>query len=204
MMNKIQYDNPCGIFVPFSFRLSEFWGGNWRIVWLTTDSFSCIYHANTDSPWGYFGINFFFFGKLVRLNSSALRACWLPPKRNNYKFPFKSIIWSISSIQSCLHHKSRDTIQCHLTLWMKLDLSSKHLPFLSFQTDHHTHDGISFHHLFWLLLPPLLIQQLNKSDVCSGIVQFMLVMLRNKFQIWAVNLQCNPGSFPCEVAQKST
>ena len=81
-------------------------------------------------------------------------------KRNNSRCPIKSIIWSISSIQSCLHQKSRDTIQLHFTLWMELDLSSKHFPFLSFKTDHHTHDDTSFHHLFWLLLPPLLIQQI--------------------------------------------
>jgi len=35
---------------------------------------------------------FFFLLKLVRLNSSALRVCWLPPKRDNYRFPIKSII----------------------------------------------------------------------------------------------------------------
>ena len=150
-------------------------------------------------------LNLFFFLKLVRLNSSALRLCWLPPKRDNYRFPIKSMIWSISSIQSCLHHKSRDTIQCHLTLWMKLDLSSKHLPFLSFQTNHHTHDDISFHHLFWLLLPPLLIQQLNKSDVfwhcpvqaCD--VEKQVPNLSSKLTMHEDMVI----SFPCQVTQKT-
>ena len=46
---------------------------------------------------------------------------------------------------------------------MGLDLSTKHLALLSLHTDHHIHEGINLHHLFWLLLPPLLIQQLRRS-----------------------------------------
>ena len=84
-------------------------------------------------------------------------------RKLNYRIHIRSIIWSVSSIHNCLHQKSKDTIQFHLTLWMGLDLSSKHLAFLSLYTDHHIHEGINLHHLFWLLLPPLLIQQLRRS-----------------------------------------
>ncbi|KAG5619652.1 hypothetical protein H5410_004870 [Solanum commersonii] len=50
--------------------------------------------------------------------------------------------------------------------------------------------GIILHHAFWLLLPPLLIQQLNKFAVCSGMVQFDFVRLRKMAQICVVKLQC--------------
>ena len=104
--------------------------------------------------------------------------------------PIKSIIWSISSIQSCLPQKSTDIIKIHSTLCMELDLSSKHLSFISLHSNHYIHDGINLYHLFWLLLPPLLIQLLKRSDVRSGIVQLMHVILRNRFHSRAVNLQC--------------
>jgi len=73
---------------------------------------------------------------------------------------------------------------------MDLILSSKHLPFLSFQIVHHMHEGIILHHFFWLLLPPRLIQQLIRSAVCSGIFHVVFVRLKNIFHTWLVNLQC--------------
>lgn len=89
--------------------------------------------------------------------------------KSNYREPKRSTLCSTSSIHSSLHHKYQDTIQFHLTFYMELNLSSKHLSFLSFQTVHRIHAGIILHHFFQFLLPPLLIQQLSKSAVCSGI-----------------------------------
>ena len=50
--------------------------------------------------------------------------------------------------------------------------------------------GNQFPPSLWLLLPPLLIQQLRRSNVCSGMAQLQPVMSRNKFHIWAVYSQC--------------
>lgn len=46
-------------------------------------------------------------------------------------------------------------------------------------------------HLFWLLLPPLLIQQLSKSVVCSGMIQQTPAMVVKKAHISVVILQCS-------------
>lgn len=73
---------------------------------------------------------------------------------------------------------------------MGLDLSSKFLLFLSFQTVHQIQCGIILHHAFQLLLPSLLIQQLIKFAVCSGMVQFVFVRPRKMAQICVVKLQC--------------
>uniref|UniRef100_A0A0V0HQJ3 Putative ovule protein n=1 Tax=Solanum chacoense TaxID=4108 RepID=A0A0V0HQJ3_SOLCH len=73
---------------------------------------------------------------------------------------------------------------------MELDLSSKFLLFLSFHTFHHIQCGMIFHHLFWLLLPRLLIQQLSIYVDCSGMVHNVSVRVRNKVHSSSVNLQC--------------
>lgn len=68
-------------------------------------------------------------------------------------------------------------------------MSSKHLSFLSLHIDHHIHDRINLHYLFWFLLPPLLTQQLRRSDVCSGMILLVHVLMRKRFHSWVVNLQ---------------
>uniref|UniRef100_A0A0V0INC7 Putative ovule protein n=1 Tax=Solanum chacoense TaxID=4108 RepID=A0A0V0INC7_SOLCH len=50
--------------------------------------------------------------------------------------------------------------------------------------------GTVVHHLFWLLLPPLLIQQLSKSAVCSGMIQLIPAMEVKIAQTCVVTLQC--------------
>lgn len=55
---------------------------------------------------------------------------------------------------------------------------------------HQMQAGIVLHHLFWLLLPPLLIQQLSKSAVCSGMIQLIPAMEVNIAQTCVVTLQC--------------
>lgn len=72
---------------------------------------------------------------------------------------------------------------------MLLILSSKHLPFLSGDIVHHKQGGIMLHHFLWLLVSPLLVQQLNKSAVCSGINHFILALLKTRDYSCAVNLQ---------------
>lgn len=74
--------------------------------------------------------------------------------KSNYEEPKRSTICSTSSIYSSLHQKYKDTIQLPLTFYMKLNLSSKHLLFLSFQTVHHMQAGMILHHFFWFLFPP--------------------------------------------------
>ena len=66
--------------------------------------------------------------------------------------------------------------------------------------------GLNLHHLLGLLLPPLLTQLFNNSDVCSGVVQFRFEMLRNKFQTRLVWLQARKGDccFSCQIAQKAS
>ena len=81
-------------------------------------------------------------------------------------------------------------MQFSLTFCMEFDLFLWHLPFLSFHTDHHMQAGIILHHFFLVLLPPLLIQQLNRFAVCSGIVQLLSVSLKNRDHSWPVTLQC--------------
>lgn len=73
---------------------------------------------------------------------------------------------------------------------MKLDFSSNYLVFLSLQTVHWMHCANILHQFFWLLLPPLLIQRLNKSTVCLGMVHFVSVRLRKIVHICVVYLQC--------------
>ena len=135
--------------------------------------------------------------------SSAIRICWGPlenqkknKKQNTYKDPKNSKSWSKSWSESSnpisLHQKYRDTMQFHLTLWMELDISSKFLLFLSFHTIHQMQCGIKFHQVFCLLLPPLLIQQLSKSVVCSGKVHFTSKKLRNMDHICVVGFPCLP------------
>lgn len=131
-------------------------------------------------------VHLFFFSETGKLYSSALRYAGHLQKRKQLQTSYQLYNIIYISIQSCLHQKSRDTIQFHCTLCMALDLSSKHFPFLSFDIDRHIRDGINFHHLFWLLLPPLLIQQLKRSDVWSCIIQLVLVMLRKRFHNWVV------------------
>lgn len=80
-------------------------------------------------------------------------------------------------------------MQLPLIFWMLLNLSSKFLPFLSLQIVHQIQCRIILHHFFCVLLPPLLIQQLNKYVVCSGIDHFVSVKLRNIVQSWDVTLQ---------------
>ena len=48
--------------------------------------------------------------------------------------------------------------------------------------------GIKLRHVFCLLLPPV-IQQLNKSAVCVGMVYLVSDMLRNMAHICVVKLQ---------------
>ena len=51
------------------------------------------------------------------------------------------------------------------------------------------HDGIILHHFFLDFLPPLLIQQLSRSAVCSGIVHSVCVSPKNRFHNCVVTLQ---------------
>lgn len=57
---------------------------------------------------------------------------------------------------------------------MDLILSSKHLPVLSFHNDHQMYEGITLPHFLCLLLPPLLIRQLIRSVVRSGMIRSCL------------------------------
>lgn len=119
--------------------------------------------------------------------SSAFRTCWKPKERRitrSLKYMFNLIYTFLFT------PKKKGIIQFHFTFWMELNLSSKHLPFLSLHTVHHMHVGIAFHHFFWLLLPPLLIQLHRRSTVCSSIDQFVSVRIRNSDQICEVILQC--------------
>jgi len=81
-------------------------------------------------------------------------------------------------------------MQFSLTFWIELVIFSWHLRFLSLQIAHQTQVGTIDHHLFWVLLPPLLIQQLKRSAVCSGITQGSWEMLRTMRHTWTVTLQC--------------
>jgi len=104
-------------------------------------------------------------------------------KREREKLLTESLTDLQALIPLCLFvytKKNKDTIQFHLTLWMELDLSSKRLLFLSLHIVHQMQCGMIFHHLFWLLLPPLLIQQLSRSAVCLGMVHVVFVRVRNK------------------------
>lgn len=76
-------------------------------------------------------------------------------------------------------------MQFSVIFWMELNLSSKHLPFFSFQVVHQMQEGITLNHLFCDLLSPLLIQVLSRSDICSRMVSCEV-----KDQSWTITLQC--------------
>lgn len=76
----------------------------------------------------------------------------------------------------------------HLIFCLELSLPSKSFHF--FQMFHQMQAGSILHHIFWLLLPHLLIQQLKRSAVCSGIDQFILAKLMNSAHTCAVTLKC--------------
>ena len=80
-------------------------------------------------------------------------------------------------------------MQFSFTFCIGLVLFSKHLLFLSFHTDHHMQEGTRLHHFFCFLLPPLLIQQVRRSAVCSGITHGFWMRLRNIYHTWEVTLQ---------------
>lgn len=105
----------------------------------------------------------------VKLYSSAMRVCWQPPKRFTsltqknqlkraatkfVKKKKKIKICPASSIPSSLHHKKKVFIQRYLIFCTDSAVFSRHLLFLSLQVVHHIQEGIMFHHIFWLLLPP--------------------------------------------------
>jgi len=50
-------------------------------------------------------------------------------------------------------------------------------------------EGTMLHHFFCFLLPPLLIQQVRRSAVCSGITHGFWRILRNICHTWEVTLQ---------------
>ena len=79
-----------------------------------------------------------------------------------------------------LHQKPKVVITFHLIFSIVHFFPTKILLFLSFQMLHQIQVGTVLHHLLWLLLPPLLTQQLSRSAVCSGIIQFRLIILVNR------------------------
>lgn len=117
------------------------------------------------------------------------KRCYKKRKENTYTDPIKSTNWISSSISCSLHQKPNEVITFHLIFSIVHSFPSKILWFLSFQIIHQIHAGIVFHHLFWLLLPLLLIQQLSRSAVCSGMIQLTLAIFVNKAQTCVVTLQ---------------
>lgn len=86
--------------------------------------------------------------------------------------------------------KRREYNTIPLSEWNWTYLQSFYCSSLSTQSTQCNQGGVSLHHIFWLLLSPLLIQQFNKSAVCSGIAHFASVGLRKMGHICALKLQC--------------
>lgn len=81
-----------------------------------------------------------------------------------------------------VYQKSKDTIQFHLILWMELIYLHNIFHFFLSKLTTIYKMVLAFAISFDSYCLPL-IQQLNRFDGCCGIVHFMLVMLRNSFQI---------------------
>jgi len=78
------------------------------------------------------------------------------------------------------------SISHHVWTWSCL----QNISHFFFLTVHHIQEGIILLHFSRLLPPPLLIQKLIKSAVCSRIVHSVFVKLRKRFHSCVVNLQC--------------
>ena len=118
----------------------------------------------------------------------------------------KSTRSSISSIQFHLTPKNSVDRQFPFTTWMGLNLFSKasHISFLPHWRPYAGWDYPT--PLLLILAPPLLIQQLIRSAVCSGIVHSVWV-IENICQSWAVNLLCRKSRFvdlPSFITQKTS
>lgn len=85
---------------------------------------------------------------------------------NTCKAPIRYTSWSATTTPVSLHQKYDVFIQFFLDAWKGIVISSWHLLFLSFQT-------APLYMILSSTLPPLLIQQLTKCAVCSGIIHLV-------------------------------